>query len=157
MVLGGKLKNWGFSLKIFVFSPKYMWQTKYIIRMANEESIKILSFITPGTGGSCVRRGWHFQKHLLYFGDGSDKHKKTVLTMCLLIPITKTAYIAAFLCHCWFLFIYGGAVDLTRSQYTVSDTQVTGKTHGPSSCLFAVLDFKNTPRIHNCFSRQTKL
>ena len=51
--------------------------------------------------------------------------------MCLSIPITETAYIAAFLCYCWFLFIYDGDVDLTRSQCTVSDTQVTGKTHGP--------------------------
>ena len=43
----------------------------------------------------------------------------------------KTAYIAAFLCNCGFLFIYDGTVDLTRSQCTVSETQVTGKTHGP--------------------------
>ena len=73
-----------------------------------------------------------FKKFFSTLGDGSDKPKKTVLMMCLLIPITNTAHIAVFLCHCWFLFnIYDGAVDLTRSQCTVSDTQVTGKTHGP--------------------------
>ena len=31
--------------------------------------------------------------------NGSDKHKKTVLMMFLLIPVVLTGYIAAFLCH----------------------------------------------------------
>ena len=86
---------------------------------------------SPGRGVLCQGVADTFKNFFSTLGDGSDKHKKTVLMMCLLIPITKTAYIAAFLCHCWFLFIYDGAVDLTRSQCTVSDTQVTGKTHGP--------------------------
>ena len=42
----------------------------------------------------------YFFKNFSTFGDGSDKHKKTVLMMCLLIPIVLTGYIAAFLCHC---------------------------------------------------------
>ena len=72
-----------------------------------------------------------FKKFFSTLGDGSDKPKKTVLMMCLLIPITNTAHIAVFLCHCCYLFIYYGAFDLTSSQCTISDTQVTGKTNGP--------------------------
>ena len=42
-----------------------------------------------------------------------------------------------------FYLFYDGAVDLTRSQCTVSDTQVTGKTHGPFVCFLYL-----TSRIH---------
>ena len=64
--------------------------------MAIEESTKIISFITPGAGGLCQGVAIR-SKNLSTFGDGSDKHKKTM--MCLLIPIVKTGDIAAFLCH----------------------------------------------------------
>ena len=64
--------------------------------IANEESTEIISFITPGAGGLCQGVTIRSKTSLL-LGDGSDKHKKTM--MCLLIPIVKTGDIAAFVCH----------------------------------------------------------
>ena len=66
-------------------------------------STEIVNFMTPGAWFLVLERGhisfimkMHYLKiFFCTFGDGSDKPKKTVLMMCLLIPITKTAYIAA--------------------------------------------------------------
>ena len=46
--------------------------------MATEESIKIVSFITPGAGaGLCQGVADTFKSFFFTLGDGSDKHKKT--------------------------------------------------------------------------------
>ena len=93
--------------------------------MINEESIEILNFITPGTGVLCqgvAYSGSYSELSKTSLGDGSDKHKKTVLRICLLIPIILTGYIAAFSAIVDFYLFYNWAVDLTRSQCTVSDT-----------------------------------
>ena len=78
--------------------------------MTNEDSIKILNFITPGAGGGILCQGVAdtFKNFFSTLEDGSDKPKKTVLMMCLLIPITKTAHIAVFLCiGDFYLFMMG--------------------------------------------------
>ena len=64
-----------------------------------EWSSEIVNFMTPGAWGLVSGRG-HTFKNFSTLEDGSDNHKKTVLIMCLLIPIAKSGYIAAFICHC---------------------------------------------------------
>ena len=68
----------------------------------------------------------------------------TISLYSTLIVIVLRGYGAAFLSHCWFLFIlWYGAVDiqiwalLTWSQCKISDTQVTVKACGPlvSKCV----------------------
>ena len=69
--------------------------------MVNKEgSTEIVNFMTPGALGLVSGRGHTFKNFFSTLEDGSDKHKKTVLIMCLLIPIAKSGYIAAFICHC---------------------------------------------------------
>ena len=71
--------------------------------MTKEGSTEIIIFMTPGEGDLVPRCGHkviYFIKEFLYFGGWFRKQKKTVLMMCLLIPIVLTDYIAAFLCHC---------------------------------------------------------
>ena len=102
--------------------------------MANEESIKIVSFITPESGGSCVRAWLTLSKTssllCVIFQSNTKRHIDDVS----IDSYYKTAYIAAFFCH-WVLFILWWAVYLTRSYCTVSDTQVTSKTHGLLVCF----------------------
>ena len=59
--------------------------------MANEKSIKIVRFTTLGAemGPLCQGVADSFKNFFSTLGEGSSKHKKTVLRMCLLIPITK--------------------------------------------------------------------
>ena len=65
------------------------------------KSLLNFKFYNPrGRGVLCQGVADTFKNFFSTLGDGSDKPKKTVLMMCLLIPITKTAHIAAFLCHC---------------------------------------------------------
>ena len=47
-----------------------------------------------------VKNHYFFKNFSSILVDGSEKHGKTFLMMCLLIPIVLTGYIAAFLCHC---------------------------------------------------------
>ena len=69
--------------------------------------------LLPGRGhvSHIEKMHYFFKNLLLFFEDGSDKNKKAVLMMCTLIPIVLTGYIAAFLCHSFYLF-YDGAVDM---------------------------------------------
>ena len=55
--------------------------------MANEKSIKIVSFTTLGVEGGplCQVVADCFKNFFSTLGDGSGKPKKTVLMMCLLI------------------------------------------------------------------------
>ena len=59
--------------------------------MANEKSIKIVSFTTLGAEGGPMCQGVadSFKNFFSTLGNGSGKPKKTVLMRCLLIPITK--------------------------------------------------------------------
>ena len=95
-------------------------QTNYVnCNDDNEGSTKIVSFMTPGAWG--LVSWWGHNSHILVVKctislkiflcsqrDCSDKHKKTELMMCLLIPIVLTGcrYIEAFLCLCWFLLAH---------------------------------------------------
>ena len=83
--------------------------------MTNGEVTAIVTLMTPRAGGlvpgsghksHIVKMHYFFKKNSFSsLGDGSDKHKKTVMMMFLLIPIVLTGYIAGFPCHCRFLFI----------------------------------------------------
>ena len=77
--------------------------------MTNEESPYIGNLMTPGQGVLSqdvaikviiVKIHYFFKNFSSTLVDGSEKHGKTVLMMCLLIPIVLTGYIAAFFCHC---------------------------------------------------------
>ena len=65
-----------------------------------ERSTEIVNFMTPGAWGLVSGCGHTFKNFFSTLEDGSDKHKKTVFIMCLLIPLAKSGYIAAFICHC---------------------------------------------------------
>ena len=60
-----------------------------------------------GRGVLCQGVADTFTNFLSTLVDGSDEHKKTVLMICLLIPITKTANIAAFAIVDFYLFRMG--------------------------------------------------
>ena len=67
--------------------------------MANEESTYIGNLMTPGLGVLCQdvaikvvigKMHYFFNNLISTLGDGSDKHEKTVLMKCQLIPIVLT-------------------------------------------------------------------
>ena len=76
--------------------------------MTSEESTKTVSFMSPGAGllvpgcgrKSHISKGTISFKRFSTFGNGSDKHQKIVLMICLLIPVVLTGYIADVFCHC---------------------------------------------------------
>ena len=113
--------------------------------MATEESIKIVSFITPGAGGGLVSgRGWHFQKLLLYFGWWFRQTQKDILMMCLFIPITKQLILQLSSAIVDFYLFYDGLLIWQEvSVQSLILMQVTGKTHGPLVCFLYW-----TSRIH---------
>ena len=119
--------------------------------MANEKSIKIVSFITPGSGGSCVMAWLTLSKTSSLLWVMVQTNTKDIFDDVPIDSYYKIAYIAAFFCH-WVLFILWWVFNLTRSHCTVSDTQVTSKTHRPLVCFTYW-----TSRIHYCFSRQNQL
>ena len=89
-----------------------------------------------------VKRHYFFHKLLLYFGGWFRQIQKynfddaPVDSYC----INRLSFIVDF-----YLF-YDGAVDLTRSQCTVSDTQVTIKAHGPFvSISFGSAEWGSSP------------
>ena len=70
--------------------------------MANEKSIKIVSFTTLGAeeGPLCQDVADSFKNFFSTLGDGSGKPKKDSFDDVPIDSYYKTAYIAAFLCHC---------------------------------------------------------
>ena len=97
--------------------------------MTNEESTEIVSFITPGAGGlvpGCdhkshiVKIHYFFQKLLPYFWGWFRQTQKDSFD----VPIDSYC-INRLYCSFPPPLFFGGAVDLTRSQCTVSDTQMT--------------------------------
>ena len=92
-----------FFQNLFLYSQAQVRQSQYIVMMTSEESTKTVRFMTPGAGvlvPGCGRKS-HISKSTISFksfstlGNGSDKHKKTVLMICLLIPVVLTGYLAA--------------------------------------------------------------
>ena len=89
-------------------------------------------FMTPGAWVLMLGRGHisHYSEYVVY---------STLSIYIILVAIVLRDYNAAFLYHRWFSFtvFYDGAVDiqiwapLTRSQFKVSNTQVTVNARGP--------------------------
>ena len=85
-----------FLKSLLLYSHAFIGQTKYIVMITNEGSIKIVSFITPGAGVLVLGCGHishlvkmhYFLKYLLYF-----------------YAIVLRDYGVAFLYQCWFSFI----------------------------------------------------
>ena len=108
--------------------------------MTREWSTKIVNFMTPWGGVLVLRRG--HRNHL------SEYALSSTLSICsTLIAILLRDNDAAFLCHCWFLFILQWACwymsHLTRSPGRVTDTQVTVQAHGSLARFLSDLTFAN--------------
>ena len=106
-------------------------QIKCIVMITKEGSTKTVNFLTPSAELDVIGRC-----HVRYIGEYAISSTLWIYTIFIVIVLSD--YNAAFLCHCWFLFILIWACCYANRTPTdkVSDTKVTVKARGPLvSCI----------------------